>query len=53
MQDQKKHTQVLLIFFNFPNAPIWIKVLSNDCITFQLNKPYAHQKKLAEKQEFK
>ena len=24
--------------FYFPNAPIWIKVLCNDCITCQLNK---------------
>ena len=26
--------------FYFTNAPIWIKVLSNYCITCQLNKPY-------------
>ena len=28
----------------FPNAPIWIKVLCNDCIVCQLNKPYPNQK---------
>ena len=27
----------------FPNAPIWIKVLCNDCMTRQLNKPYSNQ----------
>ena len=37
--------------FYFPNAPIWIKVFCNDCITCQLNKP--HQKQIAEKQDFK
>ena len=37
----------------FPNAPIWIKVLSNDCIRRQLNKPYPNQKQIAEKQDFK
>ena len=31
--------------FYFPNAPIWIKVLSNDCIICQLNKPYPNQNK--------
>ena len=39
--------------FHFANAPIWIKVLCNDCITCQLNKPYPHEKQLAEKQYFK
>ena len=29
---------------------IWIKVLCNDCITCQLNKPYPNQKQIAEKQ---
>ena len=33
----------------FPNAPIWIKILCNDCITSQLNKPYPNQKQIAEK----
>ena len=32
---------------------IWIKVLCNNCITCQLNKPYPHQKQIAEKQDFK
>ena len=31
--------------FYFPNAPIWIKVLCNNCIICQLNKPYPNQKK--------
>ena len=30
--------------FKFPNAPFWLKVLCNDCITCQLN-----QKQTAEK----
>ena len=30
--------------FFFPNAPIWIKVLCNDCVICQLNKPYPNQK---------
>ena len=39
--------------FYFPNASILIKVLCNDCISFQLNKPYPNQKQIAEKQDFK
>ena len=39
--------------FYFPNAPIWIKVLCNDCIVCQLNKPYPNQKQIAPKQDFK
>ena len=39
--------------FYFPNAPIWIKVLCNDCIVCQLNKFYPVQKQIAPKQEFK
>ena len=39
--------------FYFPSAPIWIKVLCNDCITCQINKPYPNQKQIAEKQDFK
>ena len=39
--------------FYFPNAPIWIKVLCNDCTARQLNKPYPNQKQIAEKQDFK
>ena len=31
--------------FYFPNAPVWIKVLYNDCIICQLNKPYPNQNK--------
>ena len=38
--------------FYFPNAPIWIKVLSNDCIICQLNKPYPNQTQIATKQDF-
>ena len=37
--------------FYFPNAPIWIKVLCNDCIKCQLNKTYSNQKQIAEKQD--
>ena len=39
--------------FYFPNAPNWIKVLCNDCIICQLNKPYPNQKQIATKQDFK
>ena len=39
--------------FYFPNAPIWIKELCNNCITCQLNKPHPNQKPIAEKQDFK
>ena len=39
--------------FYFPNTPIWIKVLCNDCIIRQLNKPYPNQKQIAQKQDFK
>ena len=38
--------------FYFPNAPIWIKVLCNDCIVFQLNKPYPNQKQIAHETRF-
>ena len=38
--------------FYLPNAPIWIKILCNHCITSQLNKPFLHQKQLAKKQDF-
>ena len=39
--------------FYFPNAPIWIKVLCNDCIVCQLNKSYPNQKQIPQKQGFK
>ena len=39
--------------FYFPNASIWIKVLCNDCIICQLNKPYPNQKQIAQTQDFK
>ena len=39
--------------FYFPKAPIWIKILCNDCILCQLNKPYPNQKQIAEKKDFK
>ena len=39
--------------FYLPNAPIWIKVLCNDCIICHLNKPYSNQKQIAETQDFK
>ena len=37
----------------FPNAPIWIKVLCNDCIICQPNKPYPDQKQIAQNQDLK
>ena len=39
--------------FYFSNAPIWIKVLCNDCILCQQNKSYPNQKQIALKQDFK
>ena len=39
--------------FYFPNAPIWIKLLCNDCIVCQLNKLHPNQKQIAQKQDFK
>ena len=39
--------------FYFPNAPLWIKVLCNDCLICQLNKNYPNQKQIAEKLVFK
>ena len=39
--------------FYFPNAPIWIKVLCNDCIVCQLNELYPNQKQIAQKQDLK
>ena len=39
--------------FYFPNAPIWIKILCDDCIICQLNKPYSNHKQIAQKQDFK
>ena len=49
---EKTYSNFIKIFY-FPNAPIWIKVLCNDCILCQLNKPYPNQKQVAEKQDFK
>ena len=49
---EKTYSNFIQNFF-FPNAPIWIKVLCNDCITYQLGTPYPHQKQTAEKQDFK
>ena len=50
---EKKTYSNFIQIFCFPNAPIPIKVLCNDCITCQLNKLYPNQKQIAEKQEFK
>ena len=44
---EEKHTQKLTKFL------FWNKILCNDCITCQLNKPYPHQKQIAVKQDFK
>ena len=53
MQNQKKTESNFIQKFYFPNAPIWIKVLCKSCIRCQLDKPYPHQKQVAEKQDFK
>ena len=47
---EKTYSNLIQNFY-IPKAPIWIKVLCNDCITCQLNKPYPYQ--IAEKQDFK
>ena len=52
MTFQKTYSNLIQIFY-FPNAPIWIKVLCNDCIICQLNKSYPNQKQIAVKQDFK
>ena len=39
--------------FYFTNAPIWIKVLCNNCIICHLKKYYPNQKQIATKQDFK
>ena len=58
-QNTKGHSGSEKTYSNFPqnfyftNAPIWIKVLCNDCIVCQLNKPYPNQKQIAQKQDFK
>ena len=49
---EKRNSNFIQNFY-FPNASIWIKVLCNDCITCQFNKPYPNQKQTAEKQDFK
>ena len=51
-RSEKKYS-IFIQNFYFPNAPIWIKVLCNDCITCQLNQSYSNQKQIAEKQDFK
>ena len=50
---EKKTYSNFIQNFSFPNEPIWIKVLCNDCIICQLKKPYPNQKQIAEKQDFK
>ena len=52
MQDQKKTYSNFIHNLHFPIAPIWPKILCNDCTPCQLNKPYPHQKQIAEKQDF-
>ena len=34
--------------FYFPNAPIWIKVLCNDCVIFRINNSNPNQKQITE-----
>ena len=49
---EKSYSNFLQSFY-FPNAPICMKVLCNDCITSQLNKQYPKLTHIAEKQDFK
>ena len=55
----KGHSGAEKIYSNFiqkiylPNAPIRKKVLCNNYITCQLNKPYPNQKQISEKQDYK
>ena len=49
---RKKTYSKFIQNFNFPNASIWIKVIINDCIICQLNKPYPNQKQIEEKTKF-
>ena len=49
--EKKTYSKFIQVFY-FPNAPIWIKVLTNDCITCQLNKPHPNRKQITEKQDF-
>ena len=51
-ESEKTYSNFIQIFY-LPNAPIWIKVLCNDCIICQLNKHYPNQKQIATKQDFK
>ena len=48
---EKTYSNLIQNFY-FPNAPTWIKVLCNDCILCQLNKPYPNQNQIAPKQDF-
>ena len=50
-RSEKTYSNFLQKFF-FPNAPIWIKVLCNDCIKCQLNKPYSKSKTNSTKTRF-
>ena len=49
---EKKYSNFTQNFY-FPNAPIWIKVLCNNCTICHLNKSYPNQKQIAQKQDFK
>ena len=49
----EKTYSIFIQNFCFSIAPIWIKVLCNGCITYQLNKPHPNQKHITEKQDFK
>ena len=49
----KKNILHFIQSIHFPNAPIWIKVLSNNCTTCELNRPFSHQKQLAENKTLK
>ena len=51
----KRHSGSEKTYSNFiqkifsPNTPNWIKVLCNDCIICQLDKPYPNQKQIPKK----
>ena len=58
-QNTKGHSGPEKTYSNFiqnvyyPNAPIWIKVLCNDCIKCQSKKPCLNRKQIAQKRGFK
>ena len=47
----EKTYSIFIQNFYFPNAPIWIKTLCNDCMP--IKKTLSKSKQIAEKQDFK